>query len=286
MIFIDKTTQHSQDSKQRLENWKINFRLNGETLEQLYVKEEQTGNVLWSKIRSNIKKRLRQDLSLEQAHICCYCGKRLAIETRIEHFLSKSKKSEFHARVFNYDNLLLSCEGEYFDRIQSLSGRMETLVEFARRNNITTEELKEINPKKTNWNSIEINEKLRFGRDCCDPHKGQIEDKEKREILIINPTKHQNCWEYFKFNQDGGILFNDKIEDEKIKTEVENSIRVLNLDSKKLREKRLEALQFFTDELATKIEYEQDFDIHAYFSTKSNSKYPFCFVIYHFIKSY
>lgn len=279
MIFIDKTTQHSQESKQRLENWSLSFRSNGENLEQLYAREGQTGTALWKRISRTVKKRLREDLSIEQDRICCYCGKRLTTLSRIEHFLSKSNKAEFITRVFNYDNLLLSCEGEYFDKLQYANGHLETLEAFAIRKNVTIDELEELNPNK-NLNSIGINDKIRFAKDHCDPHKGNNEED------IIDPTKHQNCWEYFNFDYDGGIVFNDKIEDETIKTLVKNSIRVLNLDTEELRRKRKKALDDFTDELQTLIDTFQDFDIRRHFATQFNTKSPFCFVIYHFIQSY
>ena len=279
MVFIDKTTEHSHNSKQRLENWTISFRSHGENLEQLYAREGQTGTALWKRISRTVKKRLREDLSIEQDRICCYCGKRLTTLLRIEHFLSKSNKAEFITRVFNYDNLLLSCEGEYSDTIRYANGHLETLEEFAIRKNVTIDDLEELNPNK-NLNSIGINDKIRFAKDHCDPHKGNNEED------IIDPTKYQKCWEYFSFDYDGGIVFNDKIDNETIKTLVGNSIRVLNLDNEKLKEERRNALNFFTDELQILIENSQDFDINNYFSTKLNTKYPFCFVMYHFIQSY
>lgn len=128
MVFIDKSTQPSQAAKQRLEDWKVSFicgsiRNNdgsinddyqGFTLEDFYNKAELgelTGTKIW-KIFSTvplIKAQLRSDLSTEQDYICCYCGQQLVIDkTRIEHFLSKAKA--FASRIFNYDNLLLSCD--------------------------------------------------------------------------------------------------------------------------------------------------------------------------------
>lgn len=283
MIFIDKSTQHSQDSKKRLDDWKINFRSNGETLEQLYLKKGQTGTALWKKVRS-IKKRLRDDLSIEQTHICCYCGQKLKSETRIEHFLSKANNTEFHIRVFNYDNLLLSCEGEYFDKIQYYSGRLETLEEFTIRNNVTVDDIEELNPNK-DLSNLNTNDKIRCGKDHCDPFKGQIEDKERQEIPIINPTKFLDCWKYFKFDSDGGISVNDdEIIDITLKSLVVNSIRVLNLNVKALIEKRKKALTNFEDDWTNAAEAYQ-YDINSYFSDQfHNPKQPFCFVNYHFIQ--
>jgi uncharacterized protein (TIGR02646 family) len=184
MVFIDKSTQHSQESKQRLEDWKKDFSYNGETLEQLYVKAESgvlTGRAIWTIFRTqgiDVQDRLREDLSIEQEYICCYCGQKLKIDTRIEHFLSKAK--EFAKRLFNYDNLLLSCEGELYDRVRYSAGKLETRKEFADRNKLTTKQIKEYNPNK----KFKAGERFRCGKDHCDPHKGHIEDKEKEKSLL------------------------------------------------------------------------------------------------------
>ena len=89
MVFIDKTTPHSVESKNRLETWKALL-----DLAQLYAEPNQTGDALWD-IKEHqfqdVKDRLRHDLSIEQGHICCYCTQSLkSIRTKIEHFLAKS----------------------------------------------------------------------------------------------------------------------------------------------------------------------------------------------------
>jgi hypothetical protein len=285
MVFIDKSTPHSTESKQRLEDWKKEFLLNGETLEQLYVKEGQKGSELWKIFRDegfDVQEQLRKDLSTEQEHICCYCGQKLKSETRIEHFLSKAK--EFAKRVFNYDNLLLSCEGEIYDKVQYGIGKMETLQEFAERNKLTIKHIRGYNSSKKLKN-FKIGDKIYYGEYHCDPHKGQVEDKEKKEIPIINPSQFKECWQYFTYDYNGAISVNNTaIKDNALKNLAINAIRVLNLNAKELTEKRKKALTDFSDDWNNVAEAYQ-YDLETYFSDQFLSpKQPFCFVNYHFIQ--
>ena len=43
MVFIDKTTTHSSESRNRLELWKNEFIQDGKTLDDLYKEDYQTG---------------------------------------------------------------------------------------------------------------------------------------------------------------------------------------------------------------------------------------------------
>jgi uncharacterized protein (TIGR02646 family) len=296
MVFIDKSTQHSQDSKKRLDDWANGFHFNGKSLEDLYSEEGQTGKNLWNIFgmlhsdQATVKAQLRIDLKIEQEFICCYCGQELD-KTRIEHFLSKAR--DFKNRIFKYDNLILSCDGDpdeqSYTNLQYKSGKLETLQELAIRKGVSIEIIETYNQgivEKHENAEIKQNKKIYLSRDHCDPYKGYIEDIENREISIVNPTIFNSCWKYFKFDYDGGISFNDKINDATIKTLVEDSIRVLNLDAEILRKKRKNALRSFIDELEIMLEHEQDFDIDTHFSVQFNTKKPFCFVIYHFINSF
>lgn len=58
----------------------------------------------------NRRRRLRGDLVNEQGQICCYCMRRISINSsHIEHFLPKES---FKEQDLSYENLLASCNGE------------------------------------------------------------------------------------------------------------------------------------------------------------------------------
>jgi uncharacterized protein (TIGR02646 family) len=306
MVFIDKSTQPSKDAKQRLENWKasfvcgstrnndgsINNDYQGFTLGDFYDKAELgelTGTKIWKIFGSLplIKAQLRGDLSIEQDHICCYCGQQLVLEkTRIEHFLSKAKA--FATRLFNYDNLLLSCdgtpEGQSVQRLQFLQGRLETIEELSVRMSVTLETIEEYNIGIVqNYNDGKINttKDIYLGRNHCDPYKGYIEDKLKRDISIVNPTTHELCWQYFKVNNQGFISINETL-DEQTKQLALNSIYALNLNADELQKKRKNAWIEF--EKLWINEMSSQFDITTYRDIQLEIKQPFCFVNYHFIQ--
>ena len=63
----------------------------------------------WDGLPPPVKDTVRQALLSEQYHLCCYCGGRVAAHnSHIEHF----QPQRFQARRFDYDNLLLSCNGK------------------------------------------------------------------------------------------------------------------------------------------------------------------------------
>lgn len=56
------------------------------------------------------RRKLRQELLNEQGYICCYCMKRIDMNTsHLEHFWPKSV---FENKDMDYDNMFASCEGE------------------------------------------------------------------------------------------------------------------------------------------------------------------------------
>ncbi len=59
--------------------------------------------------KSRKKKELRQALSAEQGHICCYCGQKLILEeSHVEHLRPRSTHPHLS---LEYENLLVSCQG-------------------------------------------------------------------------------------------------------------------------------------------------------------------------------
>jgi uncharacterized protein (TIGR02646 family) len=120
MKHIDK-----KESPENLNNWKENWSArNNENvrLSDLYTQEGMTGNRLWRVLgqskqtstggkRLHSKEELKEDLIAEQGFICCYCNREITInDATIEHFKEKGKSEYFHL-TFDYDNLLLSCDG-------------------------------------------------------------------------------------------------------------------------------------------------------------------------------
>jgi TIGR02646 family protein len=113
-----------QPSPIEFENWKANFRSNsGKTLEEIY-NTEMRGNQLWGMFPSRVpedkkelggysKQELRRELLSEQGFICCYCNNVVAEKTSIiEHFYPKGLDNR---QTFEYNNLLISCQGAQKD---------------------------------------------------------------------------------------------------------------------------------------------------------------------------
>lgn len=81
------------------ENWKKNY-------------EKSTGRkaVYKTDLPERERRQLRKELLEEQGYICCYCMKRIDLNhSHLEHFWPKSI---FPDKDMNYENMLVSCEGE------------------------------------------------------------------------------------------------------------------------------------------------------------------------------
>ena len=92
------------------EAWKVNYKMsNGK--EPHYKDNFSTDDAAGAGRRQN----LRTALVNEQGKICCYCMKRISVNSsHIEHFLPKE---QFRDRDLSYDNLFASCNGEGTDII-------------------------------------------------------------------------------------------------------------------------------------------------------------------------
>jgi uncharacterized protein (TIGR02646 family) len=74
------------------------------------IPTERNPQPTYKKLRSHKKQALRQVLSAEQGHICCYCEQRLALDdAHIEHV---RPQSSFEQLSLDYQNLLVSCQAE------------------------------------------------------------------------------------------------------------------------------------------------------------------------------
>jgi uncharacterized protein (TIGR02646 family) len=67
----------------------------------------------WDGLSNPQKDELKRSLLLEQGHICCYCGIRIAlVDSHIEHIKPRRKYGEL---ALDYSNMLASCEGSTED---------------------------------------------------------------------------------------------------------------------------------------------------------------------------
>ena len=96
---------NKQESPQWFEDWKEKFELeNGKAAH--YKDDFSTNDQEGAKRR----RELREHLVDEQGRICCYCMKRISINSsHIEHFWPKEI---FRSRDLSYENLFASCNGE------------------------------------------------------------------------------------------------------------------------------------------------------------------------------
>ncbi|HNL08245.1 MAG TPA: LysM peptidoglycan-binding domain-containing protein, partial [Chitinophagales bacterium] len=91
------------------------------------------------------KKWLRTHLVDEQKHNCCYCEKQISDDekTIMEHLNPKSKYTD---KVFDYENLLASCNGGVVTQETHIVVKNnETLQTIAQERRTTVEELKNLN---------------------------------------------------------------------------------------------------------------------------------------------
>jgi uncharacterized protein (TIGR02646 family) len=86
--------------------------------------DDTSGLTYWSEysatkaMRVKKKKLKKHILDNEQFGLCCYCEKEITIDSdssHIEHV--KPKSLDLSSLTFDYDNLLVSCEGNHFNEI-------------------------------------------------------------------------------------------------------------------------------------------------------------------------
>lgn len=93
MKFINKNTE-----PQSLSNWKEQDKM------------FQKNNPKWQRFRNPYKENYKNDLIIEQGHICCYCEQKLNIhDCHIEHLIPQSQNKDL---IFEHQNLLCSCQLE------------------------------------------------------------------------------------------------------------------------------------------------------------------------------
>ena len=176
MRHIKKNDREPEDLKKWREEVKEDF--------HALVKKGNTRK-LWN-LMKNVrgtysKSRLRAHLLEEQHHICCYCGVRITLNknnTVLEHLYPKAKYRE---KVFDYDNLLLSCTGGSRNIVHKLRPD-ETIEDVSKEYGVSLSHLEEINVEQ---NQIDLFRK-----------KYELDDlSEGDRLIIILKVKgaHQHC---------------------------------------------------------------------------------------------
>ena len=95
MKYIEK-----RDEPQSLSNWKEE--------DKMY----QRKNATWKRFKKPYKLDFKNELIKEQGYVCCYCEQRIDINnSHLEHFIPQ-KLDEFSEYLFDYNNLLCSCQKE------------------------------------------------------------------------------------------------------------------------------------------------------------------------------
>lgn len=316
MKFIDKTNEAVQKKRERLIKWKKNFNEEkGRMPEDFY--SEVNGNKIWA-LLSNYPsinydlKVLAYDLWEEQGGICCYCGQAIPnpmsdegnSKSSIEHFDTKSandivnlddRRKAIISRVFNYNNLLLSCAGggaETTERKRKKDGTIETNQDMAVRMNLSLDIIEEFNPAFSNGLGEII--KISDGKHC---NVARGSDKKK----IVNPTdeiyKHQDCWHLFEYKYPTDVRGNFGCEVfARDKTEgniAENSYEVLKLNQRNLSYLRAQNYELFLNSYAEAVA-QIGFDdnmlfkslIQDYFEQRKQITYAFCFVDYSILQNF
>lgn len=102
------------NSPQFFEEWKTQWKLTEEDLINNTQLSEQKKSV-WEKLSGEIKQNVKLSLLEEQGFICCYCQRKIELDTNtiIEHFIARDIEP---IKMFDYDNIFACCDGGDSDR--------------------------------------------------------------------------------------------------------------------------------------------------------------------------
>ncbi len=154
----------------------------------------------WWNLTDNKKSIITEKLFKSQGFLCCYCECRIDDKNKhIEHF---EERHDCPEKVYDYNNMLLSCEG---DRNEDLS---EDFDSVERKENTTCGHKKSM--------SYHINEEIDYS-------------------LLLNPTDTRTCYLFSYLN---GFVEPSGICNESENLKVEYTIKRLSLDSDKLNRRR------------------------------------------------
>lgn len=91
-----------------VKNTEPNELLDWKSKDKMYLRSQPK----WNRLPTGIKDCLREKISEEQGHICCYCERELVVgEFHLEHLKPKDK-NKYPQEQLAYENLLCSCQLE------------------------------------------------------------------------------------------------------------------------------------------------------------------------------
>jgi uncharacterized protein (TIGR02646 family) len=236
-----------------------------------------------------LKKKLKEALLKEQSGICCYCLQDIseALLTIIEHFLAKSNDKATCDNTYNYQNLLLSCDGNrgankgeiyqvkkedksWEDVVKAIEKRNERRPDFT----IDVASLKEMNPLQQQDGVPKGNLFYRMPSIHCDNYK------ENKTDVIINPTTATDCSTRFQYHEKGLIEGKDE--------QATLTVTVLNLNAYILQESRRNKWREFDEVLNQNADFSTQYVAEDWASLKTflqteldleeKLTYPFCTV--------
>lgn len=242
---INKKQHLSLALKADLNAWKRTITAD---LIRKYRTDTVSGNDLWNLLGD--KKDLKLALLREQGFLCCYCGCPIDIHSlngensslnnaQIEHLIPKGQRNLAGKYIskhltYDYDNLLVSCQGGTKDVIHCVSDNKETVQGLAKRYGVTVEQIVELKIQKTNLKTVKIEydlEKLQIGDRVLIIMKTPAENqhcghKKGDTIIPIHPLM-QNCHTNFKYNFLNGYIVENCVNN----LDAKNTIAVLGLNN-------------------------------------------------------
>ncbi len=174
----------------------------------------------------------------DQGHICCYCGIRIFEDhkTIIEHLLPKDE-NKYPDKMYDYDNLLASCNGDQKNIIHICS-KEDTWESIQQKYHTTAEDLYRVNFSEQNNHKLnpytdQLNEGIRvIVQKASNPKKLHCDAKKSNKEISIYP-KMGNCESYFFYDYDGSVKAVDDSNQDVIDT-----IEILGLNVEKLQKLR------------------------------------------------
>ena len=80
--------------------------------EKLEEKIRNLGTKYWKKVKTGCKDSIKESILKEQQFLCAYCEKEIKSYADVAHLEHIKPKSIYLERCFDYDNLVMSCNGD------------------------------------------------------------------------------------------------------------------------------------------------------------------------------
>lgn len=217
---------------------------------------------------------LAEYLLEDQGHICCYCGQRIFDDhnTIVEHLLPKDE-DKYPEKMYEYDNLLASCNGGQKNIIH-VCHEGDTWEMIAEKYCINVDALYVVNIDKKQRNQPFNKGERVIVQQVAKPRKLHCDAKKNNKEIVIHP-KMEDCESYFVYDHDGAIKPVDATNQDVVAT-----IDILGLNVEKLqkaREKVINENVIGLDDFSIS-ELEQ-LKQHFYTRDEEGKFTPFCQVI-------